>query len=88
MAKIGYPAALIEDGTKRLVEAGPTLGLDLFPKGVADLRLAPRPQFQRDPIRCAAPEASADVVAADDQVLPVVGAARTSTWMWGLSVFQ
>ena len=74
-AKIGDPAALVGDVAERSIEAGPAFGLDLLLQTGADLLLAARPQFQRDPLRCAAAKTVADVVAADDQVLPVVGAA-------------
>ena len=73
-AEIGDPALFVGDGAERSVEAGPTLGIDLFLKGVADLALAARPQFQRDPLRCAAAKAVADLIAADEQVLPLVSA--------------
>lgn len=88
-AKIGYSAALVGDVAERAIEAGPPLGVDLLLQSSADFQLAARPQFQRDPLRSAAAKTVAYVVAADDQVVPVVGpAARTSTWIWGLAVFQ
>ena len=74
-AKIGDPAALVGDVAERSVETGPAFGLDLLLQSGADFLLAARPQFQCDPLCGAAAKTFADVVAADDQVLPVVGAA-------------
>ena len=74
-AKIDDSAALVGDVAERSVEARPTLGVDLLLQPSADLPLAARPQFQCDPLRCAAAKTVADVVAADDQVVTVVGAA-------------
>jgi hypothetical protein len=50
-------------------------GIDSLLRSCGDLVLAAGPQFQRDPICCPFAKALADVVAVDDQVLPVVCAA-------------
>ena len=51
-SKIGNPTALVGDIAERSVETGPTFGIDLPFQSSADLQFAPRPQFQRDPLRC------------------------------------
>ena len=74
-AQIGHPAALIGHVAERPVEAGPALGLDLPLQGRPDLLLAAWAELQGDALGGAIAKAAADVVAADDQVLAVVGAA-------------
>ena len=73
--QVGDPAALVGDVAERSVETGPAFRPDLVLQSRADFLLAARSQFQRDPFRRAGAKALADVVAADDQVLAVVGAA-------------
>ena len=74
-AKIGDPAALVGDVAERSVETGPALGVGLVFQPGADFLLAAWSQLQRDPFRRPAAKAPADVLATDDQVLAVVGAA-------------
>ena len=73
--QIGDAAAVVGDVAQRAIEAGPALGLDLLLQGGADFLLAARPQLQGDALGGAAAKPPADVVAADDQVLAVIGAA-------------
>ena len=74
-AEVDHAAALIGDVAQRAVEARPALGLDLLLQGGPDFLLAARPELQGDALGGAVAEALADVVAADDEVLAVVGAA-------------
>ena len=73
--QIGHATALVGDVAQRPVEAGPALGLHLPLQGGADLLLAARAELQGDAFRGAVAKTSADVVAADDQVLAVIGPA-------------
>jgi len=45
-------------------------------------------EFKRDALGSPRAQTAADVIATDDEVLPVVAHPRTSTWTCGLSVFQ
>ena len=74
-AQIGDAAVLIRDVAQGPVEAGPALGVDLLLQGGADLLLAARAELQGDALGGAIAEAAADVVAADHEVLPVIGLA-------------
>src|SRR5258708_3072810 len=56
------------------VQAGPALGFDLALQRGLDLSLAARPQFQGDSFGGAVAEATADIGAADDEILTVIGA--------------
>jgi hypothetical protein len=87
-AKIGNPATLVRDIAERAIQTGPTLGVDLLLQPSADLQFATRPQFQCDPLRCAAAKTVADVARLMTRSCPSPARPRTSTWMWGLSVFQ
>ena len=60
---------------KRAVEAGPALRLHLALQRRADLLLAARAELQGHALGGAISKSPADVLAADDQVLAVVGAA-------------
>src|SRR5277367_311982 len=53
---------------------------------IADFLLAPRPQFQCNPLLGAAAKAVADLVVAD-HVLAIAGAAADDHVDWGLSLF-
>ena len=71
--KIGDAGALVGGVAECAVETGPAVGLHLLLQGGADLVLAARPQLQGDPLGGAVAKAPADVVAADHQVLAVIG---------------
>ena len=74
-AQVGDAAVLVRDVAQGPVEAGPALGLDFLFQGRADFQLAARTELQRDALGGAVAEALADVVAADNEVLPVIGPA-------------
>ena len=74
-SQVGDPSPFIQDVAERSVETGPAFRPDLVLQSRADFLLAPRAQFQCNPFRRTAAKSLAYVVAADDQVLAVVGAA-------------
>ena len=59
---------------ERLVERRPAVGVDLPLEAAADFLLAARTKLQGDELRGAGAQAAADIVAADDEVAPVLGA--------------
>ena len=74
-AQIGDPTALVGDVLQPAVEAGPALGLDFLLQGRADLLLTTWPQLQGHALSGTIAEAPANIGAADDQILPVIGLA-------------
>src|SRR6185312_4439870 len=65
----------IGDIAQRPVEARPSIRSDLSLKGHVDLVLAARTKLQRNALSRAIAKTAADVFAADDKVLTVIGAA-------------
>src|SRR6185437_5877792 len=82
--EIGDAAALVRDVAQRAIEAGPTLRLDLPLQRALNLLFGARTQLEGDPLRGSVADAAADVVAANDQVLAVVGAAANQKMDMGI----
>ena len=57
-----------------LVERRPPIGIDLALEAAENLLLAARPEFQVHELRGASAKTSADIVAADDKVVPIIRA--------------
>ena len=73
------------------VEAGPALGFDLALQRGLDLPLAARPQFHGDAFSGAVAEATADIGAADDEILAVIGTSpdqNMDMWIVGIPVID
>ena len=73
--QVGYASTFVRDFAERAIETGPALRPDLALEPGADFLFASWSQLKRHPFRRAGAKAVADVVAADDQILAVVGAA-------------
>src|SRR3546814_19840554 len=63
------------DAGQGSVHAGPALGLHVLAQRCLDLALAARAEFECDAILRSSPESLAHIVAADDQIAAVIGAA-------------
>ncbi len=82
---------LVRDIAQGTVEAGPALGFDLFLQRGLDLPLAARPQFHGDAFSGAVAEAAADIGAADDEILAVIGTSpdqNMDMWIVGIPVID
>src|SRR6185437_5592503 len=73
--EIDDATAFVRDVAQRAIEAGPTLRLDLPLQRALNLLFGAWTQLKGDPLGGPVADAAADIVAADDQVLAVVGAA-------------
>jgi hypothetical protein len=73
--QVGDTAAIIGDVAQRAVEAGPAVGFNLLFQGSAYFVLGAGTKFDGDALGRPVAKTSADIVAADDQVLTIVGAA-------------
>ena len=89
--KIGDAAALVGDVAQRSIQAGPALGLDLPLQGVPDGLFVARPKLERDAFLRPAAKTAADIVAADHQILAIIGAAtdeHMDVWVVGVPVIH
>src|SRR3546814_4397499 len=66
---------MVGDAAQGSVQAGPALGLHVLAQRRLDLALAARAEFECDAILRSSPESLAHIVAADDQIAAVIGAA-------------
>src|SRR6516225_6178835 len=95
---IAFPIAVgsqVDDGAvssglsrERLVEARPTLGLDLSLQRPPDLLLRARAELARRQPLGPRPHSFPDVIARNDEVLTVIGVAADDEWTCGCAVFQ
>src|SRR5713101_5901195 len=91
MTEVRNPSPLVRDIAQGTVEAGPALGFDLFLQRGLDLPLAARPQFHGDAFSGAVAEAAADIGAADDEILAVIGTSpdqNMDVWIVGIPVID
>src|SRR6185437_7822420 len=82
--EIDDATAFVRDVAQRAIEAGPTLRLDLPLQRALNLLFGARTQLEGDPLRGPVADAATDVVAADDQVRAVVGAAADQKMDMGI----
>src|SRR5574337_1831906 len=83
-SQIGDAAAFVGDVAQGAIEAGPAFGLDLLLQRSAYLLLAARTKLDGDALGGAISKSPADVFAADDQVLTIVGAAANEDMDMGV----
>jgi hypothetical protein len=86
-AKIGNARAFVDGGAESSVKAGPSLSLNLFFERAVDFTLSARSEFQRGALLSPGSKSAADVVAADDEILPVISATSDQDmYVWIISV--
>src|SRR3569833_1225050 len=74
-AEVGDPCPLVGCGAERTVESGPALGTDVTLQGRFDLVLAAWAELQGNALRRPFADATADIVATDDEVPPIIAPA-------------
>jgi hypothetical protein len=72
-SEISHTGSIIRSGTQYLVEPGPAFGLDFLFECRSNFLFAARAKFQRDSLLSTRSEPAADVIAADDKVMAVIG---------------
>lgn len=78
-------------GRKLAIERGPAVRLDLAFKRADDVALGPWSQLLRDEVLSAVAQSRKDIVAVDNEVLPIVGAAAQNDmdmWVVGVPVID
>jgi hypothetical protein len=86
-AKIGDTRAFVDGRAERSVQAGPSLRLNLVFEHGVDFTLSARSEFQRSALLGPRPKSATDVVAADDEILPVISApSDQDMYVWIVSV--